>query len=590
MSVRQSSTWKAIETHCSEQMQSRTLSQLFEQHADRFETFAVQADQLLLDISKQRIDAQTLELLVELAEQQQLGDWIESLFSGESINSSEARAALHTLLRVPTGSQGTKVTKGIKGCSVDPVHQNLDKMAGLVARIHQQQWRGYSGKPITDVINIGVGGSDLGPLMACHALEEFRVEAAQRLTLHFVSSIDGSQLSELLKHLNQETTLFILSSKSFTTIDTLANADTAKRWLAEKIANPQVLLQQHFIGCSACPEKMSQWGIAEANQLLFWDWVGGRYSVWSVIGLPIALLVGMDGFRQFLAGAHALDKHFCSAPLAQNMPVLLALLGIWNHNFLGTRGHAVLPYDGRLKYIPNYLTQLEMESNGKSVNRDGQRVDYDTCPIIWGEVGPNAQHAFFQLLHQGTQPVSCDFIAPVLRYRANTVAGTRDQLQQQQQLTLANCLAQSRVLMLGDQALTAEEQASLSRNDQRYPGNQPSSTLLMEALTPFSLGQLVALYEHKVFVQAVIWEINPFDQWGVELGKRIAHQTSAAIGDRDYRFGESSTDGLLAFIRGVSEQFDADQCNAEQSLTKPCHSEQSHSEQCHPEQSKGEER
>ena len=531
-------------------MEKSTLSQLFTQQTDRFECFSVQADGLLLDISKQRINAQTLELLVSLAEQQQLDHWIEAQFSGEPINSSEGRAALHTVLRAPLESRaavdGVEVAAG--------VHQSLDKMEGLVERIHQQQWRGYSGKPISDVVNIGVGGSDLGPLMACHALEEFRLDAAQQLQLHFVSSIDGSQLSELLKHLNQETTLFILSSKSFSTIDTLANADTAKRWLAEKITNPQVLLQQHFIGCSASPEKMSQWGIAEANQLLFWDWVGGRYSVWSVIGLPIALLLGMTGFRQFLAGAHAMDLHFRSAPLASNMPALLALLGVWNHNFLGTRGHAVLPYDGRLKYIPNYLTQLEMESNGKSVNRDAEAVDYDTCPIIWGEVGPNAQHAFFQLLHQGTQPVSCDFIAPVLRYRGNTAAGTRDPLQQQQQLTLANCLAQSRVLMLGDQALTAQEQAKLTRKDQHYPGNQASTTLLMESLTPFSLGQLVALYEHKVFVQAVIWEINPFDQWGVELGKQIAHQTSAAIQDRDYQFGESSTDGLLAFIRGVADQ------------------------------------
>ncbi len=550
MSVRQSPAWMAIEQHAQAGMRQSTLSQLFGQQPDRFERFSVRADRLLLDISKQRITEQTLELLVELAQQQQLPRWIDALFSGEPINSSEGRAALHTVLRAPLDSpaavDGTPVAAA--------VHQSLDKMAGLVERIHQQQWRGYSGKPISDVVNIGVGGSDLGPLMACHALEEFRIDAAQRLQLHFVSSIDGSQLSELLKHLNQETTLFILSSKSFSTIDTLANADTAKRWLAEKIDHPQVLLQQHFIGCSASSEKMSQWGIADANQLLFWDWVGGRYSVWSVIGLPIALLLGMAGFRQFLAGAHGMDLHFRSAPLASNMPALLALLGVWNHNFLGTRGHAVLPYDGRLKFMPNYLTQLEMESNGKSVNRDAEAVDYDTCPIIWGEVGPNAQHAFFQLLHQGTQPVSCDFIAPVLRYRSNTAAGTRDPLQQQQQLTLANCLAQSRVLMLGDQALTPEEQARLTRKDQHYPGNQASTTLLVEALTPFALGQLVALYEHKVFVQAVIWEINPFDQWGVELGKQIAHQTSAAIQDPDYRFGESSTDGLLAFIRSVGDQ------------------------------------
>ncbi|MEH6469917.1 MAG: glucose-6-phosphate isomerase [Halopseudomonas sp.] len=555
MSVRQSPAWMAIEQHCNEELNGVTLSQLFEQQPDRFERFSAIADQLLLDVSKQRISDQTLALLLQLAQQQQLASWIKQLFSGQPINASEDRAALHTALRAPRDSDVTVDGQTVAAA----IHQNFDKMAGLVERIHQHQWRGYSGKPITDVINLGVGGSDLGPLMACHALEEYRVDAAQGLQLHFVSSIDGSQLSELLKHLNQETTLFVLSSKSFTTIDTLANADTAKHWLEEKIDNPQVLLQQHFIGCSASPEKMSQWGIAEANQLLFWDWVGGRYSIWSVIGLPIALLVGMDGFRQFLAGANASDQHFCSAPLAKNIPVLLGLLGIWNHNFLGTRGHAVLPYDGRLKYLPNYLTQLEMESNGKSVNRQGQHVDYDTCPIIWGEVGSNAQHAFYQLLHQGTQPVSCDFIAPVLRYRGNTAAGTQDTLQQQQQLTLANCLAQSRVLMLGDKALSEQEQAQLTRNDQRYPGNQASTTLLIEELTPFTLGQLLALYEHKVFVQSVIWEINPFDQWGVELGKQIAHQAGKAIEDPGYRFDESSTDGLLAFIRKVRESYSGEE-------------------------------
>lgn len=544
MSVRQSPAWVALQQHYRDELQQRTLVQLFDQQPDRYSQFAVSADRLLLDISKQRITDQTQALLLQLAEQQDLTRWIDDLFRGAPINSSEGRAALHTALRADPGIAGDDPVAA-------EVQANIDKMAALVDRIHRHQWRGFSGKPITDVVNLGVGGSDLGPQMACHALEEFRVEGARDLQLHFVSSIDGSQLAELLKHLNQETTLFIISSKSFTTIDTLANADTAKRWLAQKIDNPTVLLNQHFIGCSSCPVKMTQWGIAKANQLLFWDWVGGRYSVWSVIGLPIALLIGIDGFRQFLAGAAAMDQHFRTAPAAQNMPVLLGLIGVWNHNFLHSRGHAVLPYDGRLRYFPSYLTQLEMESNGKSVNRDGQRVDYDTCPIIWGEVGSNAQHAFYQLLHQGTQPVSCDFIAPVLRYRQGTAEGTGEQLQAQQQLTLANCLAQSRVLMLGDCALDEAERATLSRNDQRYPGNQPSTTLLMEELTPFALGQLLALYEHKVFVQSVIWEINPFDQWGVELGKKIAHQAGAAIDDPDYCFGESSTDGLLGFIRCV---------------------------------------
>ncbi|WP_421869915.1 glucose-6-phosphate isomerase [Motiliproteus sp.] len=547
MTVKQSPAWQALEQHYKAQIETRDLRQLFEQQVDRFSTMSMQQPGLLLDLSKQRLDQQTLKLLISLAEQQDLAAWIKQLFAGEAVNSSEGRAALHTALRAPrdldSQAEGVSVTAD--------VHANLDKMAGLVEKIHNHQWRGFSGKPITDVVNLGVGGSDLGPQMVCHALEEFRVDAAADLRIHFVSSIDGSQLAELLKHLNQETTLFILSSKSFTTIDTLANADTARGWLEEKIDNPAILRRQHFIGSSANPQKMTEWGIDEANQLQFWDWVGGRYSLWSVIGLPIALLIGMQGFRQLLAGAHQMDQHFQTSPAETNLPVLLALVGIWNHNFLGSRGHAVLPYDGRLKYFPHYLTQLEMESNGKSVNRDGERVDYDTCPIIWGEVGPNAQHAFYQLLHQGTQPVSCDFIAPVVRYQQNTAEGTADTLRQQQSLTLANCLAQSRVLMLGDHALSHDERRKLTRNDQRYPGNQPSSTLLLQELTPFSLGQLLALYEHKVFVQSVIWEINPFDQWGVELGKQIANKTRCAIDQPDYRFGESSTDGLLDYISQI---------------------------------------
>ena len=555
MSVGQSRAWKALDQHYQRQIKPQTLAALFEQQPDRFQHFAVRQSNLLLDLSKQRLNQETLSLLLGLAEQQQLGDWINRLFNGDPINSSEQRPALHSALRAPIDSP-LRVGGELVATQI---HQQLEKMAQLVAKIHSHQWRGFSGKPITDVVNLGVGGSDLGPQMACHALEEYRVPEAQGLKLHFVSSIDGSQLAELLKHLNQETTLFVLSSKSFTTIDTFANADTAKRWLAEKIDNPALLLRQHFIGCSARKDKMYEWGIDDANQLQFWDWVGGRFSIWSVIGLPIALLIGMAGFRQLLAGAHALDQHFQRADWRENLPVLLALVGIWNHNFLGSRGHAVLPYDGRLKYFPDYLTQLEMESNGKSVNRGGQRVDYDTCPIIWGEVGPNAQHAFYQLLHQGTQPVSCDFIAPVLRYLDHTAEGTRDPLQQQQQLTLANCLAQSRVLMLGDQALSEPERAALTRNDQRYPGNQPSTTLLLDELTPFSLGQLLALYEHKVFVQSVLWEINPFDQWGVELGKKIAHQTHRGINEPDVTFGESSTDGLLAHIRAVSKQSESEE-------------------------------
>ncbi|WP_210397596.1 glucose-6-phosphate isomerase [Motiliproteus sediminis] len=547
MSLIESTAWQALATHYKEQIAPLSLQQLFAGNESRFAQFSVEADGLLMDYSKHRITGETLKLLVRLIEERELGRWTDALFSGAPVNSSEGRPALHTALRAAS-DQGVEVN----GQAVYPqVQASLGKMAGIVAKIHAGQWRGYSGKPITDIVNLGVGGSDLGPLMICHALEEFRHADAAGLNLHFVSSIDGSQLAERLGHLNQETTVFILSSKSFTTIDTLANAEAAKRWLAQKIDNEAVLLRQHFIGCSANPEKMSERGIPPQNQLLFWDWVGGRYSLWSVIGLPIALLLGMDGFRQLLRGAAAMDAHFRTAPPAANMPVLMALLGVWSSNFLGVKGHAVLPYDGRMRHFPGYLTQLEMESNGKSVDRDGNPIDYDTCPIIWGDVGPNAQHAFYQLLHQGTQPVSCDFLAPVLRYRISRSDGTQEQLQDQQVLTLANCLGQSRVLMLGDQALAEGDPRRGARNDQHYNGNQGSTTLLYPELTPYVLGQLVALYEHKVFVQAVIWHINPFDQWGVELGKVLAQDTFAAIKDCQQPFDDSSSQGLLAYIARV---------------------------------------
>lgn len=545
MSVRETPAWQRLQDHYQTDIANTKLQDLFKQDTDRFKRFSRLDGNFLYDFSKHRITEKTLGLLVDLLDQQQLRVWIDRMFSGYPVNASEGRAALHTALRAPesvdTEVDGERVTSA--------VHQSLAKMEKIVSQVHSGQWRGYSGKPITDIVNLGVGGSDLGPLMACHALEEYRVKEAKKLRIHFVSSIDGSQLAEKLHQLNQETTLFILSSKSFTTIDTLSNAEGAKRWLAEKIDSEQVLLSQHFIGCSASPAKMSEIGLPEENQLMFWQWVGGRYSLWSVIGLPIALLLGMRGFRQFLDGAYHMDEHFRCKPFDQNMPVLMGLVGAWSSNFLGVKGHAVLPYDGRLKYLPDYLSQLEMESNGKSVNRDGERVDYDTCPILWGEVGPNAQHAFYQLLHQGTQPVSCDFIAPINRYDKTPVDdATREQLKSQQRLNLANCLAQSRVLMLGDEALSAEERAGKS-NDQRYDGNQVSATLLMNELTPFNLGALIAAYEHKVFVQAVIWEINPFDQWGVELGKKIAWEAYSALRDPNQHFDDESTQGLLDHIR-----------------------------------------
>jgi glucose-6-phosphate isomerase len=415
--------------------------------------------------------------------------------------------------------------------------------------VHAGQWRGYSGLPVDTIVNIGVGGSDLGPFMASRALTDARVEGARKLEIIFVSTMDGSQIAERLGSLNPATTLFIISSKSFTTIDTLSNANTALHWLRQASgAEDEVLFRRHFIGISADNERMASWGIPPNSRLALWDWIGGRYSMWSAIGLPIALEIGMDGFRQLLAGAHQMDRHFRHTPFEQNLPVMLAMVGIWNINFLNIRAHAILPYDGRLSHLPSYLEQLEMESNGKSVSRDGNDIDYNTCPILWGEIGPNAQHAFYQLLHQGTESVMCDFVVPARRYHDS---GNPD-LQQQHKLTLANCLAQSRILALGDTVIDGDDAAPYFK---RYRGNQPSTTILLDELTPNSIGQLIALYEHKVFVQSVIWNINPFDQWGVELGKQMATTVMdplSRIGtDPDF---DSSTDGLLQAILQHQEQ------------------------------------
>lgn len=532
-----SAAWQRLHEHATE-TEPLHLATLFDRDSDRFQKFSLRAGPLLLDISKQRITESTLTLLNNLADSCNLRGWIDRLFAGDPINDTENRAALHWVLRLPIDNALS---------TNHEVEAELDKMAGLVARLHASQWRGCSGEAITDVVNIGVGGSDLGPLMVSYALEETASEGAKALRLHFVSSMDGSQLSQLLAELKPQNTLFIVSSKSFTTVDTLSNAATARSWLVDHFGDRPAVTACHFIAVSARPERMSEWGIPVDNQLLLWDWVGGRFSLWSCIGFAIALRIGMAGFRQLLAGAHFMDEHFRWAPWRENLPVLLALTGVWNNNFLGIRTHAILPYDGRLRYLPPYLTQLEMESNGKSVTRDGQRVSYETCPVIWGEVGPNAQHAFYQLLHQGTQPVSCDFIAPIARSH-NGQHQQSQSLSEQHRLTLANCIAQSRLLALGDRALGQAVPEALHR---RYRGNQPSSTILLDQINPYALGALLAAYEHKVFAQSVIWGINPFDQWGVEMGKRLAVDTLDLLqGGSGGGELDTSTRGLAAEILG----------------------------------------
>ncbi len=522
------------------------LNDLFADDSTRFEQFSVVLEPIIFDFSKHRIDRSVVDSLVQWAQTRVLTNWIKNLFSSTAINYTEQRSAMHWALRLPKCDQQHQAI-------ADQVHEQLQKMYALVNKIHEGQYRGATGEVIQDVVNIGVGGSDLGPLMVSHALSDFKKPTQKPLNLHFVSTIDGSQLSELLHKLRPETTLFIISSKSFGTIDTLSNAQTVRQWLEKALGQEAQTLKHHFIGVSTKPEKMTAWGIAPENQFLLWDWVGGRYSLWSCIGLPIALTIGVNGFKQFLAGAYTIDQHFQNAPFEQNIPVLMGLLGAWNNNFLDIQTHAVLPYDGRLKYFASYLQQLEMESNGKSIQRNGEKVEWDTCPIVWGEVGPNAQHAFYQLLHQGTHSVSCDFIAPIQRYNANqfTYVDNAEALIEQHHLALSNCLAQSRLLAFGNQALDQSELASLPEY-KKYEGNQPSTTILMQELNPYSLGMLIAMYEHKVFVQSVLWNINPFDQWGVEKGKEIANQLLPILNghQQDLSTLDVSTQGLLKILLG----------------------------------------
>ena len=545
MLVNQSPAWAALSTHA-EEISSAHLAELLSEPQDRFNKLSYSSGRLLLDLSKQRINTETLTKLIELAKQQELASWIEKLFEGAPVNTSEGRSALHTALRTPLESPVYIDEHNI----IKDVHSSLDKMAEIIDKIQSGQWRGFDGSPIRDVVNIGVGGSDLGPLMSCRALSRYSSEASKHINMHFVSSMDGSQLAKLLEQLNPASTLFLISSKSFSTIDTLANAKTAREWLINASELPaEIISNHHFIGVTTKPDKAFEWGIPYENQLLFWDWTGGRYSMWSVIGFPIALQIGIENFRKMLSGAHQMDKHFRETSFDKNIPVLLGLIGVWNINFLGIHGHAILPYDGRLEHLPAYLEQLEMESNGKNVTKSGEPLKYSTCPILWGEIGPNAQHAFYQLLHQGTESVMCDFIVSVQRYE-----DFGKDLQDQHKLALANCLAQSRLLALGDKVF---EDSSEAPSHKRYYGNQPSSTIVLEQLSPETFGSLIAMYEHKVFVQSVIWDINPFDQWGVELGKKVA---TSLLDEFDHSSNQNSkldcsTKGLLEHFKYTQHKY-----------------------------------
>ena len=534
--------WQALQQHRAE-MAGFSMREAFAADARRYQRFSLDSCGLLLDYSKNLIDEHGLDLLIQLAEQAGLQESIASLYHGEQVNASEGRAALHTALRSPIGRRLL-----VDGHDIIPeVHRVLNQVTELVSRIHSGLWRGYSEKPIKEVVNIGIGGSFLGPQLVSEALRPFTQRGVR---CHYLANIDGSEFRELTARLNPETTLFIVSSKSFGTLETLKNTLAARDWYLA-MGGPEEELHRHFIAVTSNRKAAIEFGIGEENIFPMWDWVGGRYSLWSAIGLPIALAIGVSNFKELLAGAYAMDQHFTQAPLAENMPVLMALLGIWYTNFWGAQSHAILPYDHYLRNFTKHLQQLDMESNGKSVRQDGSALDISTGPVIWGGVGCNGQHAYHQLLHQGRLLVPADFIVPVNSYNP---------LSDHHQWLFANCLSQAQALMQGKtrEEAEAELRAKGMAEDevQRLaphkviPGNRPSNILVMNRIAPFNLGALVALYEHKVFVQSAIWGINAFDQWGVELGKEMGKDVYQRLtGQLDNNASDASTQGLIAHFR-----------------------------------------
>jgi len=534
--------WSALALH-HESIRSHHMRDLFARDPGRFARFSLEVEDLLLDYSKNRITAETLTLLVGLARASGVDRLREAQFSGERINVTEDRAVLHTALR----NRGDRPVV-VDGEDVMPeVRRVLDHMADFTERVRSGAWTGYTGRPMEHVVNIGIGGSDLGPVMVCEALRPY---AHERLTSHFVSNVDGTHLAETLRRVDPETTLFVIASKTFTTQETLMNARSARAWFREQGADEDAIAR-HFVAVSTNTSGVREFGIDPANMFGFWDWVGGRYSLWSAIGLPIALSVGMERFRELLEGAYVMDEHFRTAPLAENMPVTLALLGVWYSNFFGAASHAVLPYDQYLHRFPAYLQQADMESNGKSVDREGRPVEWDTGPVVWGEPGTNGQHAFFQLLHQGTRLVPADFLAP---------CHSHNPLGEHHDVLISNFLAQTEALMRGRTQEEAEaEMAAAGMESARiaelaphrtFPGNRPSNTLLFDRLTPRTLGSLIALYEHKIFVQGVIWNVNSYDQWGVELGKQLAGTVLGELrSDAPVTGHDASTNGLIQHYR-----------------------------------------
>jgi glucose-6-phosphate isomerase len=541
--ISQTPIWAALQHH-QKYLTQFTIRDLFALDNQRFDNFSLESSGLLLDFSKNRITAETLKLLQQLAGEVELKNAIRGLFEGDKVNNTEQRAALHIALR-------NRANTAIKVDGKDVMRQInavLAKMREFSEAVHQDQWRGYTGKPIQNIVNIGIGGSDLGPAMVVRALKRYQTP---KIRGYFVSNVDSAHLAETLAEINPETTLFIVASKTFTTQETLLNAVSARQWLINHLGD-QAAVAKHFIAISTAHQKVIDFGIDPNNIFEFWDWVGGRYSLWSAIGISIALLIGFDNFEELLTGAHQIDQHFATTPIEKNLPIIMGLIEIWYINFWGASSQAVLPYDYTLELFPAYLQQLVMESLGKRVTRTGQSVDYATAPILWGAPGNNGQHAFYQLLHQGTQLVPTDFIIAI---------ESQYQLPGHQEAVLSNALAQTHVLMKGRnveetrQSLQQKPGLAPEEINQLIPhslflGNQPTNTLIYQKLTPRILGSLIALYEHKVFVQSVCWGINPFDQWGVELGKQVANSllpefTNAELTGRY----DASTDGLLKYIK-----------------------------------------
>lgn len=539
-----SPAWLALTAHRQE-MADVQMRELFLQDPQRFARFSLRFHDLLFDYSKNRITEKTVTLLLGLAQEAKLEAWIAAMFSGQKINNTEDRAVLHIALRNRSNRPIL-----VDGEDVMPaVNAVLAKMRRFSERVRNGEWRGYTGKAITDIVNVGIGGSDLGPKMVTLALKPY---TRADLHSHFVSNVDGTDMAETLKTLDPATTLFLIASKTFTTQETMTNAHTARTWFLEA-AQDEAAVAKHFVALSTNTEGVTNFGIDPANMFEFWDWVGGRYSLWSAIGLSIALAVGMDKFEELLTGAHEVDEYFCTTPLAENIAVIMALLGIWYNNFWDAQSHAILPYDEYLSRFPAYFQQGDMESNGKSVTKAGRAVDYSTGPVIWGEPGTNGQHAFYQLIHQGTKLIPCDFIAPA---RSHNPIGNHHPI------LLANFFAQTEALMKGK---TAEEvRTELVKSGvtgaqldtlvpaKTFSGNRPSNSILVREITPRTLGALIALYEHKIFTQGVIWQINSFDQMGVELGKQLAKAIEPELaGDAAVTSHDASTNGLINYYKAL---------------------------------------